>query len=177
MDLQRVNWEKNQRAGEKWLKTFKKHNLSYRKPENLSSVRKLAWTSSARKKIMANLEATYTIRGFLAKPNRVVVVDETSCHEVQNSPKILVKSGTRRVEVGHGSEGGKLVSVTTDLCPDCNMHYRYQEFTDGIINTSNSLFLSVNLCTTICSGLQRHQPVIHTVNNHRCQLAMSLDTV
>ena len=45
------------------------------------------------------------------------------------------------------------VTVYHKICPRCHISYRYQEWTQGIHNYNNSLFIGLDVCTFIRAGL------------------------
>ena len=105
-----VSWDKDMKAGKKWLKLYLKRNdLTYRKAELTSYNRLLGWNQEATNAFMANLGELYERYKF--KPTRIFAGDESGVTTVADSPKIVTPCGAKHVISPAAAERGQLVTV------------------------------------------------------------------
>ena len=46
------------------------------------------------------------------------------------------------------------IEIFVKVCHKCNVYYRYQEFSDGVINVDDKHLLSLDLCIFLRSGIK-----------------------
>lgn len=111
------SWEKNQRAGEDWLKSFRKRwpEISLRKPEATSLARATAFNRTTVAEFNDNLKAVYQKIGKVTA-NQIYNLDETGLTTVHKPPNVLAGRGEKQVGQITSGERGVLVTICCFIC-------------------------------------------------------------
>ena len=88
-------------------------------------------------------------RSRIVLMNKVIEGNGTFSFQMFNNSHVILYLKTYLVLSFYSSD----VTVYHKICPRCHISYRYQEWTQGIHNYNNSLFIGLDVCTFIRAGL------------------------
>lgn len=104
-------------AGEKWVREFRKrHDLSLRKPEQVSVARAMGFNKVQVDRFFTNLKAVFDEHSYL--PSRIFNMDETGISTSPNkTPKIVTEKGKKEVCKISSAERGQTVTAVCCFSP------------------------------------------------------------
>ncbi|KAK2833182.1 hypothetical protein Q5P01_017071 [Channa striata] len=118
------------------------------------------------KKIPAALPRDTTAPRALTDYPVCLIPTEETCQLCRGHPRLEEGFLVTDKAVIVGMSGVKHnISTFNKGCPDCNMHYRYQEWGDGLHNFNDHVILTLELCLYLRHGLQSHVSVSRMINS------------
>nr|XP_020463061.1 HMG domain-containing protein 3-like [Monopterus albus] len=120
----------------------------------------------AEKKIPAALPAASTAPRALTNYPVCLIPTEETCKLCAGHPRLeegfLITDKAAIV----GMSGVKHnISTYNKRCPKCHMHYRYQEWRDGLHNFNDHVILTIELCVYMRHSLQSHVSVSRVISS------------
>ncbi|KAF3699938.1 HMG domain-containing protein 3 HMG box-containing protein 3 Protein SMF [Channa argus] len=118
------------------------------------------------KKIPAALPRDITAPRALTDYPVCLIPTEETCKLCQGHPRL--EEGfliTDKAVIVSMSGVKHNISTFNKICPDCNMHYRYQEWGDGLHNFNDHVILTLELCLYLRHGLQSHMSVCRIISS------------
>ncbi|XP_062600986.1 uncharacterized protein LOC134262628 [Saccostrea cucullata] len=99
-------------------------------------------------------EETSQQNDLIGSSSRKLYPSEDMCHRCNGG--LASELAKHKSKIVHLNKIIPDVAVYHKICPRCNTKYRYQEWSNGIHNYNDSLFLGLDVCLFIRDGLLNH---------------------